>query len=145
MVRSPRHAVRRVRALRDVDEHVAVLLGHRVARQTPGPILPAAVVDVESPAMIAAHERPAVDFAFAEERTLMRTTSLKGSQSLRAPHDHDIHAVGSHGMWSSSRERIRSRDAHSDEGAALVESTTVMARLYFLAALHNCVSPGPRT
>ena len=108
--------VRRRRALRDVDEHVAVLLGHRVARETLRPILPAAIVDVESPAMIAADERAAIDLAFAKERTLVRTTSLKGSQPLRAPHDHEIHAVGSHGMRSSSRERIRSRDAHSHDG-----------------------------
>jgi hypothetical protein len=43
--------------------------------------------------MVTADEHVAVHLAFAEERALMRATTLIGAQTRLGFHDHDVHTI----------------------------------------------------
>ena len=78
---------------RDVDEQRAIPLGDGTGSQTFRPSVALSGVECESPAMVSADKRVAVEFALAEQRALMRAAASEGAPSAAGSRQDDVHAV----------------------------------------------------
>ena len=72
----------------------AVAFGHGTGSETLRSSVASAELERKSPAMVAANELVAFDFALAQKRALMRAAPLEGAPPCAGPHERDIDAVG---------------------------------------------------
>ena len=90
---------RPARKPRNVDEDGAPAFDDGTRGEALRPAFALSRVDAEAPAMVSADKLVSVELALSEQRALVRTAPLEGSQPSRGPHDDDVESV--------RRERVR--------------------------------------